>query len=53
VMGRLGLPCPADDAPAAGWYRPTEGLLTSSVTRVRLTVRRICQALELEQDGAS
>lgn len=53
VMSRLGLPCPADDAPAAGWYRTTDGLLTSSVTRVRSTVRRICQALELEQDGAS
>lgn len=53
VMGRLGLPCPADDAAAAGWYRPPDGLLTSSVTRVRSTVRRICQALELEQDGAS
>jgi hypothetical protein len=53
VMGRLGLPCPADDALAAGWYRTTDGLLTSSVTRVLSTVRRICQALELEQDGAS
>ena len=53
VMDRLGLPFPADDAPTAGWYRPTDGLLTSSVTRVLSTVRRICQALELDQDGAS
>jgi hypothetical protein len=53
VMGRLGLPCPADDAAATGWYRPPDGLLTSSVTRVVSTVRRICQALELEQDGAN
>jgi hypothetical protein len=53
VMGRLGLPCPADDAYAIAWYRPTDGLLTSSVTRVHSTVRRICQALELDQDGAS
>ncbi len=53
VMGRLGLPCPADDAPAIACYRPPDGLLTSSVTRVRSTVRRICQALELDQDTAS
>jgi Zn-dependent peptidase ImmA (M78 family) len=53
VMGRLGLPCPAEDAAAEEFDRPTDGLLTSSVTRVRSTVRRICQALELEQDGSS
>jgi hypothetical protein len=52
VMNRLGLPCPPDDALAARWYCPTEGLLTSSLTRVHTTVGRICQALELEQDGA-
>ena len=45
VMGRLGLPCPTD--------RPTDGLLTSSVTRVRSTALRICQALELAQDRPS
>jgi hypothetical protein len=50
VMGRLGLP--AEDAAAAELDRPTDGLLTSSVTRVRSTVQRICQALELEQDGS-
>jgi hypothetical protein len=53
VMNRLGLPCPPDDALAAGWYRPTDGLLTSSLTRVLATAGRICQALELEQDGIS
>jgi hypothetical protein len=53
VMGRLGLPCPAEDAAGEEFDRPTDGLLTSSVTRVRSTVRRICQALELEQDGSS
>src|ERR1700722_9779411 len=53
VMNRLGLPCPADDALAAGWYCPTEGLLTSSLTRVLSTAGRICQALELEQDGVN
>jgi hypothetical protein len=53
VMDRLGLPCPVDDVLAAGWYCPTDGLLTSSVTRVLSTVGRICQALELEQDAAS
>ena len=53
VMGRLGLPCPADGAAAARWNCPTDGLLTSSVARVVSTVRRICQALELEQDGAN
>jgi hypothetical protein len=51
VMNRLGLPCPADDVLAAGWYCPTDGLLTSSVRRVLSTVGRICQALELEQAG--
>jgi hypothetical protein len=51
VMNRLGLPCPADDVLAAGWYCPTDGLLTSSVTRVLSTAGRICQALELEQAG--
>ena len=44
VMGRLGLPCPTD---------PTDELLTSSVTRVRSTALRICQALELTQDRPS
>jgi hypothetical protein len=51
VMNRLGLPCPADDVLAPGWYCPTDGLLTSSVRRVLSTVGRICQALELEQAG--
>jgi hypothetical protein len=53
VMGRLGLPCPAEDSAAEEFARPTDGLLTSSVTRVRCTARQICQALELEQDGMS
>jgi hypothetical protein len=53
VMNRLGLPCPADDVLAAGWYCPTEGLLNSSLTRVLSAVGRICQALELEQDGVN
>jgi hypothetical protein len=53
VMGSLGLPCPAEDSAAEEFERPTDGLLTSSVTRVRSTARRICQALELEQDGTS
>jgi hypothetical protein len=48
VMGRLGLSL-ADDA-AGPWDRPTDGLLTASVARVLSTVRRICQALDLEQD---
>lgn len=50
VMGRLGLPCPS--AAAEESDRPTDGLLTSSVTRVLSTVQRICQALELEQGGS-
>lgn len=59
VMGRLGLPCPAEiprpaeDPAAEDFDRPTDGLLTSSVTRVRSTALRICQALELRQDRAS
>jgi hypothetical protein len=50
VMRRLGLPWPSTDAAAEEFDRPTDGLLTSSVARVRSTVRRICQALELEPD---
>ena len=50
VMGSLGLPCPALDAAAEDSDRPTDGLLTSSVTRVRSTAFRICQALELGQE---
>jgi hypothetical protein len=53
VMGRLGLPCPAEDAAAEDLDRPTDGLLTSSVTRVRSAALRICQALELQQDRPS
>jgi IrrE N-terminal-like domain len=44
IMGRLGLAAlPADS--------PTDGLLTSSVARVRSTVRRICQALDIGHEG--
>jgi IrrE N-terminal-like domain len=53
VMGELGLPCPTEDAVAEDSDRPTDGLLTSSVTRVRSTALRICQALELKQDRPS
>jgi hypothetical protein len=53
VMGRLGLPCPDEEAAAEPFDRPTDGLLNSSVTRVRSTVLRICQVLELEQDRPS
>jgi hypothetical protein len=52
VMNRLGLAGLAEDAAAEGSDRPTDGLLTASVTRVRSTAQRICQALELEQDGS-
>jgi hypothetical protein len=48
VMGRLGLPCPAEPATADECDRPTDGLLTSSVARVRSAVLRICQALGLD-----
>ena len=50
VMGRLGLPCAARDAMAEGFDRPTDGLLTSSVARVRSAARCICQVLELGPD---
>jgi hypothetical protein len=50
VLGRLGLPCPTENAAAKDFDRPTDGLLTSSVTRVRSTALQICQALELKQD---
>jgi hypothetical protein len=53
VMGRLGLPCPIEDAGVDDLDRPTDGLLTSSVTRVRSAATRICQALELQQDRPS
>ena len=48
VMRRLGLPTPAEDTAAADSDRPTDGLLTSSVKRVRSTAFRICEALELD-----
>jgi hypothetical protein len=53
VMGRLGLPWPTENAAIEGFDRPTDGLLTSSVTRVRSTALRICQALELKQERPS
>lgn len=51
VMGRLGLSAPHDDPAAPDADRPTDGLLTTSVARVLATVRRICQALDIEHDG--
>jgi hypothetical protein len=53
VMGWLGLPCPSEDAAPEEFERPTDGLLTSSVARVRSTVRSICQALEPQPDRPS
>jgi hypothetical protein len=49
VMARLGLPHPRHGAADAGDDPPTDGLLSSSVTRVISTTRRICQALGVEQ----
>jgi len=50
VMGRLGLSRPAEDAAVEDCDRPTDGLLTASLVRVRSAVHRICQILELERD---
>jgi hypothetical protein len=46
VMDRLGLAALPDDSAASDADCPTDGLLTSSVARVRSTVGRICQALD-------
>jgi hypothetical protein len=46
VMARLGLPSPAQDLILE---QPTDGLLSSSLTRVLSAARCICQALGLEQ----
>ncbi len=48
VMARFGLPCPDHLEDSV----PTDGLLSSSVSRVVTTTRRICQALGLEQPAA-
>jgi hypothetical protein len=52
VMERLGLPCPDHAAASLEDRGPTEDLLSSSVSRVVSTTRRICQALGLEQPAA-
>jgi len=52
VMARLGLPCPDHAVGPLGDSVPTDGLLSSSVSRVVSTTRRICQALGLEQPSA-
>jgi hypothetical protein len=49
VMARLGLPHPRHGAAQPDDDPPTDGLLSSSLTRVISTTRRICQALGLEQ----
>ncbi len=50
VMARLGFAGRLADAMADEHSGPTDGLLSSSVTRVMLTTRRICQALGLEPE---
>jgi Zn-dependent peptidase ImmA (M78 family) len=45
VMARLGLPCPDEDC---ALEQPTDGLISSSLSRVLSTTRCICQALGLE-----
>jgi hypothetical protein len=47
VMARLGLPHPTHGVADPHADPPTDGLLSSSVTRVVSTSRRICQALGL------
>jgi hypothetical protein len=47
VMARLGLRCPERATGPAESDDPTEGLLSSSVSRVISTTERICQALGL------
>jgi hypothetical protein len=48
VMGRLGLAFAPEHAATAEPEGPTDGLLTSSVARVRSTAQCICRALDLE-----
>jgi hypothetical protein len=52
VMARLGLPRPDHADACLDDGGPTDGLLSSSVSRVISTTRRICQALGLEQSAS-
>jgi hypothetical protein len=49
VMARLGLEVPRHQPGRAEDEEPTDGLLSSSVTRVISTTAQICQALGLKQ----
>ena len=49
VMARLGLKAPERHCGPEPGDAPTDGLLSSSVTRVVTTTERICQALGLER----
>jgi hypothetical protein len=53
VMARLGLEAPERLSESSEGDGPTDGLLSSSVTRVISTTEQICRALGLEQPPRS
>jgi len=48
IMARLGLEPPQRGPASVGQDAPTDGLLSSSLDRVRSTTQRLCQALGLD-----